>query len=86
MNAFSHLTGSTNKSKYCVNGICRELVRIERFLSSEMAFLWAGHTKVPPDKVFANISIMFEKEDCFNHLYVYNSIFLQKYQIIATAN
>ena len=45
-------------------------MRLKRFRSSEMGFLFKGHTKVEPDRVFANITAALKNEDCFNHLYV----------------
>ena len=60
----------TNKCQFVINGMSGELVRMQRFLSSELGFLFRGHTKVEPDRVFANITTTMMGEDCFNLLYV----------------
>jgi hypothetical protein len=62
-----NLTG-TNKCQYVINGIGAELVRIQRLLRSELAFLFRGHTKVDVDRIFAIITAIIKKEDCFNLL------------------
>ena len=68
MNEKSDFVLGTNKCQFVINGINAELVRLERFLKSESAFLFVGHTKVDPDKVFAKITNILKSEDCFNLL------------------
>ena len=51
-----------------INEIGAELVRIQRLLRSELAFLFRGHTKIDVDRIFAIITAIIKKEDCFNLL------------------
>ena len=68
MNEKSDFVSGTNKCQFVINGINAELVRLERFLKSKSAFLFVGHTKIDPDKVFAMITNILKSEDCFNLL------------------
>ena len=68
MNEKSDFTLGTNKCQFVINGINAELVRLEWFLKSESAFLFVGHTKINPDKVFVMITNILKGEDCFNLL------------------
>ena len=68
MNEKSDFVLGINKCQFVINGINAELVRLEQFLKSESAFLFVGHIKVDPDKVFAMITNILKSEDCFNLL------------------
>jgi hypothetical protein len=61
---------ATNKNKYVLNAVGAEFTRIGRLQTCELAFLIVGHTKSCVDRMFANWSSSWKRQDCYNHLYV----------------
>lgn len=63
---YNYVVG-TNKSKFVINSLTTEVVRIKRFLVSEAAFLFVGHTKTLVDAFFAQLAIVWIISDFFSH-------------------
>jgi len=49
-----------------INSLTSELVRIGRFQSMAVEFLWVGHTKTDVDLLFAGLVLALSGQDYFN--------------------